>query len=69
MSVYQVEEYYVHIDISGTTDKDMVCIRKLLEDNNWDASNIQKDDIIIEGFESEIDALCCDEILGEYLDA
>jgi hypothetical protein len=68
MSVHQVEEYYTHFDISGATDLDRERIRVLLVENNWDDFEFTDTDLNVDGFESEMDARNCDELVREYLD-
>ena len=69
MSVYQVEQYYVHVDISGTTDLDKKRIKDCLVENNWDDHEFQEDCLVVDGFESDSDAGNCNELIMSYLDS
>ena len=54
MSVYQVEQYYIHNDIKKSNVK---IIKKYLEENGLDDYEIQSDDTItVDGFECEHEA-------------
>ena len=54
MSVYQVEQYYIHNDIKKANVKIIV---KYLEENGLDDYEIQSDDTItVDGFECEHEA-------------
>lgn len=67
MSVYQVEEYYVHVDISGTTELDRSRIKELLIENNWGDHELQGDDLIVDGFDSKGEASTCSDAIMDYL--
>lgn len=68
MSVYQVEQYYVHVDISGATELDRERLRVLLAENDWDDHEFQDDSLVIDGFESDSEAEACNDLVMEYLD-
>ena len=69
MSVYQVEEYYAHFDISGTTEVDIKRIKDLLVENGWHDFEFTDTDLTVDCFESESAACRCDELIREYLDS
>jgi len=69
MSVFQVEQYYTHFDISGVADLDRKRIAALLIENNWDDFEFTDNGLTVDGFESEMDASICDELVGRYLSA
>ena len=57
MSVYQVEEYYIHIDISEMNTRGRLKTTKYLDDNNCDDYELQTDgNLTVDNFESESDA-------------
>jgi len=67
MSTYQHEQYYIHVNTEGATDKTLEQVRVLLVENNWDDHEFSDGELVVDGFESEMDANACDEIIGEYL--
>ena len=63
MSIHQIEEYYVHLDI--TEDKESA-VRSLAIDNRWDYE-INGDSITVDGFTSENEAKDCDIMIQDVL--
>ena len=67
MSTYQHEQYYVHTSTKGATKETLEKVIVLLIENNWHDYEFANDELVVDGFESEDEARCCDEIIGEYL--
>ena len=57
MSVYQVEQFYIHLDISKLKTVGRLKVVKYLEDNDYSEFEVQGDGfIVIDGFEDSTDA-------------
>ena len=63
MSVHQVEEYYVHVDIPANK-KEVVDV--LAIDQGWDYE-LNEDSITVDGFESTGDAEQCDDMIHNMI--
>lgn len=58
MSVYQVEEYYIHIEFDKElSDDEKDTLRKTIEDEGYDRYEITNTEVIVDGIESEKDGL------------
>ena len=56
MSVYQVEQYYIHVDITGKTKNQLIEISELLQEYSCDDYEFCEEYLVVDGFESEGDA-------------
>jgi hypothetical protein len=68
MAVHQVEEYYVHIDVSGKTESDIKGMTNLLIDNGWEDFEFTDTCLTVDCLEDDREARLCDEAMREYLD-
>lgn len=58
MSVYQVEEYYIHIQFDEElSDDGKETLRQTIEDEGYDRYEITNDEVIVDGIESEQEGL------------
>jgi len=67
MAIHQVEEYYVRIDISKLSDKEEDKIKSLLVDSNFEDYQVVDGFLLVNYFESESDAMFCDDLINDYL--
>jgi len=68
MSVYQVEQYYVHIKLDNLTDGKKIKIEDLLHDKGWTNYEFNKDDIlIVDDIESESDGVNLEEDIKKIM--
>lgn len=64
MSVYQVEEYYIHIQFDEElSDDGKETLRQTIEGEGYDRYEITNDEVIVDGIESEQDGLELEEKL------
>ena len=67
MSTYQHEQYYVHVSTTGASKETLEKVRVLLIENGWDDHEFSDGELVVDGFEGEMDALGCDEMINSYL--
>lgn len=63
MSVYQVEQFYIHLSTKGCDSKLLAKITELLHENNCTDYEFQGCFLVIDGFESECDAVNIEELI------
>jgi len=69
MSVYQIEQFYIHLDISKLDAIARLEVAKYLEDNNYSDFEVQGDGfIIVDNFESVMDAEVIEHGIIEILE-
>ena len=69
MSVYQIEQFYIHLDISKLKTIGRLKVAKYLEDNNCGDFEIQGDGfIVVDNFESVMDAEIIEHGITEILE-
>ena len=57
MSVHQIDQYYIHMNISNLNTIGRLKTTKYLEENNISGYELQSDGfIVVDGFESVMDA-------------
>ena len=65
MSVYQVEEYYVHIQFDEElSDDGKETLRQTIEDEGYDSYEITDTAVVVDGIESEQEGLELEEKLA-----
>lgn len=58
MSVYQIEEYYIHIQFEeALSDDGKEVIKQTIEGEGYSQYEITDDEVIVDGIESESDGL------------
>ena len=67
MSVYQIEQYYVHMSIKGFSVQLKDSIKELLGDHSCSDYEFQEDYLIVDGFESEHDADIIEEFIHDLV--
>ena len=64
MSVYQVEEYYIHIQFDHElSDDGKETLKQTIEEEGYDRYEITDTEVIVDGIESEQDGLDLEEKL------
>ena len=63
MSVFQVEQYYIHVDITGKTKAGLIEIAELLQEYSCDDYEFCDEYLVVDGFESEGDASTIEDLI------
>lgn len=64
MSVYQVEEYYIHIQFDeALSDDGKEVLKQTIEDEGYSQYEITDTEVIVDGIESEQDGINLEEKL------
>ena len=67
MSVYQVEQFYIHISTEGFNVELIEKIKFLLIENDWQDYEFQEGALVVDGFEGEYDALGIEELIQDLI--
>ena len=67
MSVYQVEQFYIHISTEGFNVELIEKIKFLLIENDCGVYEFQRGALVVDDFESECDAVNIEELINDLI--
>ena len=67
MTIHQIEQFYIHMQVCGVNKVDKENIEVYLADNGLSDFEWQDDFLVVDGFESEDDAQVHEELLHDII--
>ena len=67
MTIHQIEQFYIHMQVRGVNEVDKENIEAYLADNGLSDFEWQDDFLVVDGFESENDAQAHEEFLHDII--